>query len=384
MRKFIPVFTILVILLGLLAAGCGPKPIARESILDTPDNHYRMGNRHLQTGSLDEALKEFERARALDPDYPGAYVGIGMVALEKKDYKLAMDWINKGLGKDDKFVDGHIAKGVVYMKQKKDDDWLKKAVKCFDDALKIKPDSEKALFFKGVAYKNAYQFGEAAIEFRKVIELKGDFSQQANDEWELMQKIQRAAPGTRVGMEIALIPKIDRADLAVLFIEELKLPELLDKKVKKTYDTSFRPPEDPTAMPQAQAAQSGEPTDIKGHWAESWINSILESGVMEQYPDHTFHPDELITRAGYAMFIQNVLIAVTGDESLASKYFGTDSPFPDVNSNHYAFNAISLCVSRGIMKADTMDGAFHMQDPVSGADALLIIRELQNALRMTF
>ena len=31
-----------------------------------------------------------------------------------------------------------------------------------------------------------------------------------------------------------------------------------------------------------------------------------------------------------------------------------------------------------------MDGAFHMQDPVSGADALLIIRELQNALRMTF
>lgn len=374
----------LIIILALLFAGCGPKPITKESILDTPENHYRQGNRELQAGNLQTALNEFERAKALDPDYPGAYVGIGMVALEKKDYKLAMEWIDKGLGKDKNFIDGHIAMGVVYMRQRQGDDWLKKSVKCFDDALKIKPDSEKALFFKGVAYKSAFQFAEASAEFRKVIELKGDFSQQANDEWELMQKIQRAAPGTRIGMEIALIPKIDRADLAVLFIEELKLPELLAKKVKKTYDTSFRPPDDPTAMQKAQAAEEPAATDISGHWAENWIKTIIGSGVMEVFPDKTFHPDELITRAGYAMFIQNILIAVTGDESLASKYFGAESPFPDVNPNHYAFNAISLCVSRGIMKANTMDGAFHMQDPVSGADALLIIRELQNALRMTF
>jgi len=384
MRNRITIIAGLVALLTLLTVVCGPKPIPKESILDTPENHYRQGNRELQAGNLQDALKEFERAKALDPDYPGAYVGMGMVALEKKNYKVAFEWINKGLGKDKKFVDGHIAKGVVYMKQREGDDWLKKAVKCFDDALEIKPDSEKALYFKGVAYKNAYQFSEAAVEFRKVIEIKGDFSQQANDEWELMQKIQRAAPGTRVGMEIALIPKIDRADLAVLFIEELKLPELLKKKVKKTYDTSFRPPDDPTVVPQAEAAEQAKATDISGHWAENWIKTILDYGVMEVFPDNTYHPDELITRAGYAMFIQNILIAVTQDESLASKYFGTDSPFPDVNSNHYAFNAISLCVSRGIMKADTMDGAFHMKDSVSGADALLIIRELQNALRMTF
>jgi Tfp pilus assembly protein PilF len=384
MRNRIPFILAAIAVLALLFSGCGPKPIAKESILDTPENHYRQGNRELQAGNLEDAVKEFERAKALDPDYPGAFVGIGMVALEKKDYKLAMEWINKGLDKDKKFVDGHIAKGVVYMKQKEGDKWLDRAINCFDDALKIKPDSEKALFFKGMAYKQAYQFAEASAEFRKVIEMKADFAQHANDEWELMQKIQRAAPGTRMGMEIALIPKIDRADLAVLFIEDLKLLDVLDKKVKKTYDTSFRPPEDPTAMPKAEAAEQPKASDIEGHWAQNWIEDIIDTGIMDLYPDNTFHPDELITRAAYAMFIQNILIAVTGDESLASKFFGSESPFPDINSNHYAFNAISLCVSRGIMKADTMDGAFHMQDPVSGADALLIIRELQNALRMTF
>ena len=84
------------------------------------------------------------------------------------------------------------------------------------------------------------------------------------------------------------------------------------------------------------------------------------------------------------MFLQNVLIAVTGDNSLATKYIGSVSRFPDVNPSHYAYNAICLVVDRGIMKADTIDGAFGMTEPVSGADALLIIRELQNALRMTF
>ncbi|MBN1782840.1 S-layer homology domain-containing protein [bacterium] len=384
MRNRIAILAGLIVILAMMFAACGPKPISKESILDTPDNHYRQGNRELQAGNLQDAHREFERASQLDPDYPGAYVGMGMIALEKKDYEAAFQLIDKGLGKDKTFVDGHIAKGAVYMKQRKGDDWLKKSLKCFDDALKIKPDSEKAIFYKGMANKNAYMFAEAAAEFRKVIELKGEFSQQANDQWELMQKIQRAAPGTRIGMQIALIPKIDRADLSVLFIEELKLHELLKKKVKKTYDTSFRPPDDPTAMPEAAAEKQPAATDIAGHWAKNWIEDIIETGIIEVYPDHTFQPDELITRAGYAMFIQNILIAVTGDQSLASKYFGSESPFPDVNPNHFAFNAISVCVSRGIMKADTMDGAFHMKDPVSGADALLIIRELQNALRMTF
>jgi len=36
------------------------------------------------------------------------------------------------------------------------------------------------------------------------------------------------------------------------------------------------------------------------------------------------------------------------------------------------------------MKADPIDGSFGPAKTVSGADALLIIREFQNALRMTF
>jgi tetratricopeptide (TPR) repeat protein len=384
MKRFIQIGALAVIVIGIFLAGCGPKPIDKESILDTPDNHYNQGMRALKTNKLDVAEQEFGRATALDPNYPGGYVGMGLVLAMRKDFEKAFDSVDKGLGKDNKFIDGYIAKGRILVMQRKGDDWLKDALKEYEKVLKMEPNNEKALFYTGEANKEAYEFQAAADAYSKVIALKGEYAKDANDQWELVQKIQRAAPGTKIGAKIALIPEIDRADLAVLFMEELKLSELLAKKQKKTYDTSFKPPTDPTAV-QTQTTEFMAPaTDIAGHWAKNWIDEIIASGVIDVYPDHTFKPDELINRAAYAGFIQNILVAVTGDESIATKYIGTPSRFPDVNPSHFAYNAICLSVDRGIMKANTMDGAFNMKANVSGADALLIIRELQNNLRMTF
>ena len=110
----------------------------------------------------------------------------------------------------------------------------------------------------------------------------------------------------------------------------------------------------------------------------------MVAGAMGLFPDGSFHPDEIIIRSNYAQFLQNIIVAVAGDQNLATKYIGSVSRFPDVNPAHYAYNAICLAVDRGIMRADTIKGTFGMRNSVSGADALIIIRELQNALRMTF
>ncbi|MFH1942241.1 MAG: tetratricopeptide repeat protein [bacterium] len=372
------------LVIGFMLSGCGPKPIEKESVLDTPDNHYNQGLRELNVGQVDAAMEEFQRAIKLDPNYPGGYVGMGLATAAKEDFKAALDWVDKGIGKDDKFIDGPITKGRIYMMEKKNDDWIKDAVRQFERALKIDPNSEKAYFYMGVAYKEAYQFADAVTAFGKVVAMKGDFAGRANSEWELVQKIVRAAPGTKIGAKIALISEIDRADLAVLFVEELKLLEVLQKKQPKVYDTRFRPPTDPTQMETVKKETMAAATDIGTHWAKNWIENVIKAGAIDPFPDHTFRPDEKITRSHYAMFIQNIIVAVQGDASLATKYIGTPSRFPDVNASHYAYNAVCLAVDRGIMKADTIDGAFGMSKPVSGADALLIIREFQNALRMTF
>ena len=384
MIRILKIVSLSILVIGLLVSGCGPKPIQKESILDTPENHYNQGLRELKVNNLAKAAEEFGRATALNPDYAGGYVGMGLVEAEKKNFKQALEWVDKGLGKNDQFVDGFVAKGRILAKQRKGDDWLKDAVKQFEKALKISPNSEKALFYLGLTYKEAYEFGEAVSTFSKVVELKGDYAKEANVEWELVQKIQRAAPGTKIGAKIALIEEIDRADLAVLFVEELKLLEILEKKRPKVYDTSFRPPEDPTAMKTMTKTEMEAATDIASHWAKNWIENVIKAGAMDVFPDHTFRPDDKIIRSNYAMFLQNILMVVTADETIATKYIGTPSKFPDVNASHYAFNAICLAVDRGFMKTDLMDGAFGISKTVSGADALLVLRDFQNALRITF
>ena len=371
---------------GLIAmlAGCGAKPIKEESVLDTPDNHFSQGMREFDRGNLDLAMGEFQRAMALDPDYAEAYSGMALVYAEQGNFKEAHDFADKGISKNKDSMEARIIKGRVITKERKGDDWVEKAVKEFEKAAEISPNSDKPPYYMGITYKEGYFFGEAANAFSKVIEMKGEYSGAADAEWAVVQKIQRAAPGTKVGKEIALIPEIDRADLAVLLMEELKLLEILEKKRERVYDTGFKAPDDPTKMQQPEAEKLADVTDISDHWARNWIKDIVEARGMDVFPDHTFRPDELITRANYAMIMQNIMIKATGDQTLATKYIGQSSSFPDVNPSHYAYNAISLMVDRGIMAADKMTGEFRLSNHMSGADALLIIREFQNAIRITF
>ena len=63
------------------------------------------------------------------------------------------------------------------------------------------------------------------------------------------------------------------------------------------------------------------------------------------------------------------MIMVTGDESLATKYIGENSRFPDVRSSHYAYNAISLMVDRGM----SMPDAFRESSRLTGGNRWMVI-----------
>jgi tetratricopeptide (TPR) repeat protein len=382
-------------LMIIIGSGCGSKTLKKESVLDTPDNHFNQGMRELERGNLAEAKNEFARAQRLDPKYAEAHAGMGLaLAVEaegSKDkktqetlYDKALSSVDEALGKNNKSVESYIIKGRVLSMRMKGDDWIKDAVEQYEKALKLNPNSDKAWFYMGEAYKNAYQFDMSANAYSKAIAMKSEYAGRADAQWAIVQKIQRAAPGTKIGAKIALIPEIDRADLAVLLLEELKLAEIFARKKQPEFDTGFKAPDDPTKMAPLQAQQISGPTDIANHWAKNWINDIVKIGGMEEFPDHTFRPDDLITRANYAMTIQQILILATGDKTLATKYFGGQSRFPDMRSDHFAYNAAALTVDRGIMTADKMTGAFNPEGHMSGADALLAIRDFQNALRMEF
>jgi hypothetical protein len=124
-------------------------------------------------------------------------------------------------------------------------------------------------------------------------------------------------------------------------------------------------------------------TDIADHWLKPSIDTMIKLQVrgLEPGPNHTFEPDKLITKAEFALMLEDILIKVSGDEKLATKYIGSTSLFPDVRNDHYAFNAVMTATSRGFLEADKATGEFSPAAPVSGADALLTIRAFKDQLK---
>ncbi|MCL1983133.1 MAG: S-layer homology domain-containing protein, partial [Clostridiales bacterium] len=61
----------------------------------------------------------------------------------------------------------------------------------------------------------------------------------------------------------------------------------------------------PVSLPTASYGASF--TDTRGHWAETWIDKAVSSGLVQGYPDGTFRPDKPVTRAEFTAMVNKVL-----------------------------------------------------------------------------
>ncbi len=363
------------------SVGCGTKTRKAGGYMDTPQTHYKEGMKYVNDGKFDKAQEEFSLATSLEPKFAPAFAGQALVKAQKKEFKEALDLAGKAQSLDSRLPAAYIAKGLILTMQNEEKpakEWLKDAEKQYEKALDIDPENSEAYFRRGYCYKKAYQFGKAALDFKKVIELKKDFTKEADDQWQIVHMIERAAPGTDVGNRIALVEKITRADIAALFVSELQIDKLVEKKRPKKYDTDFKAPADARSMKTDSAVSIAAVVDIDNHWAKNIIFDIVDYRIrgLEPYPDHTFHPDQFVNRGEYAMMVEDAVIAILKDPSLATRHIGQQSRFPDVNPSHPSYNALCNAVDKGIMSAE-MNGEFGPDKSVSGPEALLVIRKLK-------
>jgi len=373
-----------VAMVAMLVSSCAKPPRKPEAALDTPEHHVFTGYKLYDKGDYGGAQREFVLAMQLDKNYSPAYVGLGLCFGSQNDFKTAYENMKKAKSlakkKEDR-VDAHVGMIRLYSMERKDK-WLKDAEDEFEDAVKLDPKSSAAYFYMGKAYKYGYEFDKAGTQFKKVLDLNDKFLVEADGEWKVVQKIQRAAPGSRIGKQIALIEEITRADLAALFIQELLLEKLYQKRTPAQFDTTFQAPTQKFEADKIVKAEAA--TDIQAHVLRADIETVLRLGVrgLEPTPDHKFLPNEKVNRAAYAMMVEDILIKVTGNQKLATEFIGSKSPFPDLRNDLPYFNAVMVCTSRGIMEAKDMStGEFNPRGTVSGADALLIIRKLKDELR---
>ncbi len=373
----------LVLILSLSA--CGSRAVVQQSPLDTATNHYIRGLAHFERNDLITAQREFDRARMLDIDFPGVYVGYALVAMEHQDFFRSRKELEMAFHKDNDYVDAHIARGRIATREgvirgEKPDKWLPEALRGYKKARELAPEYPPIHYHLGKTYLQAHNLPLARKAFTRLLEInRGPLVEKAMSQIEQIQMIERAAPGTEMGIKIGLVPEISRAELAVLLLAEMKLGELVEKRRPVKPSNSFQ-------TPTQNRAGAIEAVDLESSWAKAWIEEILELGVpgLELFPDRTFQPDQSLTRANYALVNQGVLILLSGDQDLSTRYIGEATRFPDVRGDFYAYNAISLSTERGLMKTDKRTGHFFPERTVSGAEALLMIREMQNSFRMEF
>jgi len=379
------VFALAAVLVLSLTA-CGPKPMAPKAELDTPQHHVANGNKLLNAGKLEAAFKEFNRAMELDPKHSPAYLGMGIVYGLQGNFEGAFDSMKfadrYAEGDDEEFnVDVGYMRIYLTGAEALDEDWLDSVYGYYRDAVRIDENRPEPYYYMGLGYKASYEFRKAAAEFTRVLSIDKALAAEADREYAVIQRIERAMPGTRVGKKIALLESIDRADVAALFIEELQIDDIFRRKMPRTFDTGFKSPE--KNFQSGQYVKTPPATDIEDHVLKADIDAVIELGIkgLQPFPDHTYRPYQPITRAEYAMMIEDILIKITGDDRLATQFIGSPSPFPDLRSDLPYFNAVMVCTTRGILEtADAGTGEFQPMGQVSGADALLAIRTLKSQL----
>ena len=371
--------------MAFLVACGGPKERQAESVLDTPEYHYTQGKKYLDRDDLVNALREFNEAKSLKANFAPAYEGIAIVQIEQKDFVQAEKNIKTALSEDSDWVPAVIARGRLLAAQGKFEDAVDEYTDALDDidGSKSKFDKKEVrmdgLFHMGVAYKEWGKYIQAQTTFQKMLEIDNT-NIKASAAIKELAEYQAAVAGQSPELKkIARQKEVTRADVAVLFVTELPLEKIF-RKSKRQDAIGFKAP-DGGVMGKKETNSTGPEavaTDVPdNHWARSFIEEALKSGIIEVYPDGSFQPDKKVNRAEYAKLIEHFMVKAYDDQGLETEFFGSKSTFADVLNTSPIFNAVMLVSSRGIMPGFE-DGTFQPLGAVSGAEALNIIRNLKS------
>ena len=394
----------LMLLVVLLASGCAKQVARCTAPEDNPAHHYLRGMEALEAGKIDLAQEKFDRALYCEENFSAAYAGKAIVAALKA----------KGMG-DAGYRAIEVARAEEYLEKAKKlvesdndrfeyqlavlrvapavkgKDWLDRAEVAYravqsiekidDRRLDYYQGKEAASYFMGLAYLEGYQFRKAEDKFRETLDSRkmGKWNEPADKAWKKTSKIVRAMGGITVGdvgKKIAVKDTVSRGDLAALLVDEMKIDKLFAGRI-------------PVKSQLAAMKAEFVPADLLSHQFREEVDVIMKWKVRGLEPkfDQTtkaylFKPEDKVQRGEMAFILEDVLIKLTGDEKIATAYFGQErSPFPDVKATSPYYNAVMNMTSRGIMEGE-LSGEFRFNEPVDGAEAILAVRMLQQKINI--
>ncbi|MGE0463034.1 MAG: tetratricopeptide repeat protein [Vicinamibacterales bacterium] len=267
-------------------------------------------------GRLDDARVAYEQAIAASPESPFLYRELAAVERRAGQASAAADHLRKALSLDPGDARAHAALG---------------------ELLEEQGDVVGAL----AAYEKARLIDPGAVPAGAVV--------RARDRVALL----------RLPAEYAAIPgapRATRADVAALIGVRLE------------------------ALVARAAQRQVVITDVRGHWAQAWIEAVVRASIMDTLPNYQFDPGGVVRRGDLARTVSRVLSLIGALRPAAAvKWQDAKVAVSDVQPSHLSYPAVSVAVASGVMPLE--GGAFGLLQPVTGAEAMDVVSRLEALTR---
>jgi len=388
------------------------------------------GWRFLQLGNLRDAEREFTLALKSAPEFYPAEAGFGYLELARKDAKSALAHFEKALLQNGRYVPALVGGGQAFLALGRDKD----ALFAFQSAVAVEPglgDIRRridVLQFRGVeqqlasarqavkdgrfdaaaaAYENAIAASpDSAFLYRELADVEVKRGAQDAALTDLQKAVALDAGDTvamvQIGDVLAARGDFDGAARwygEAVVIEPSEAVEAKLDAARARADAAHLPPEYQAIETTAQltrgdlaaligvrlpglvlAARKKDAvvvSDVRSHWAATWIVAVARAAIMEPFDNHTFQPRAVVRRSDLAVAMSRLLARLAADDPTRTRSWqAARLRFSDLAASHLAYPAASMVVAAGVMQTGP-DNAFQPSRVVTGAEAASAVARVE-------
>jgi tetratricopeptide (TPR) repeat protein len=348
----------------------------------------------LARGEPDDAAEEFDRALAWQPSYAPALVGRGQALLALNRSQEALQAFEAAAAADPTL---DLGSRIAVLRLRGVQDRIGEARRAAERGdltaaregyrTAIADSPESAFLYRELAAvdRRARDLDASISGYRKAIELDPtDIRARIGLAETLEEKgdFEASLAAYSAAYEVEPSPDLDariqklreRIATAALPAEHHKIgdaPEVTRADVAATLGLQLA-----EWLPAGQR-QNVLVTDVRGHWASTWIVRVVSAGLMVPFPNHTFQPGLRVTRGDLAIIAARALDVMASRRPAAGAAWQSDRPkIADVPPSHLAYGAIAQAVAAGVLSLE--DGSFYPTRPVTGAELLQVVGRLRS------
>jgi len=384
----------------------------------------------LQSGDLRNAEREFANALKIAPTFYPAEASLGYVELARKDAKAALSRFDRALEARQNDVGTLIGRGQALVALDRNSD----AIAAFEAAVGADPSLTElarrveVMRFRG-AEQNIERARQAAREgrldesirlyaaaiasspdspflYREIaaVELRGGQTDQALASFQKAVTLEPSDAASLVQIGTILDSRNDfegaeRAYTAALANGpypgvEARLEALRARAALARLPAEYRAIDQAAQITRgdlaaligirlapllqgSRRADAALMTDVRAHWAVTWIMAVARAGVMEPFDNHAFQPRAVVRRTDLAQAIARLLPqAGARTPAKVNEWEAARLRFSDLAATHLAYPAASAAVAAGVLKT-AGDSAFQPSRPVTGPEAIEAIGRLE-------